>query len=79
MTTLGKGIHKFGSAKSFASWLRLVPNNKISGGRIISHCTPTGKSYIAIALRQVANSIGNQVNHDRAAGAVESLFQTYCL
>jgi len=64
LTTLGKDIHKFGSAKSFASWLRLVPNNKISGGRIISHRTPTGKSSIAIALRQAANSIGNQANHE---------------
>jgi hypothetical protein len=64
LTTLGKDIHKFTSAKSFASWLRLVPNNKISGGRIISHRTPTGKSSIAIALRQAANSIGNQANHE---------------
>ena len=64
MTTLGKDVHKFASAKSFASWLRLVPNNKISGGRIISHRTPSGKSYIAIALRQAANSIGNQANHE---------------
>jgi transposase len=64
LTTLGKDIHKFGSAKSFASWLRLVPNNKISGGRIISHRTPSGKSYIALALRQAANSIGNQANHE---------------
>ncbi|MBC7569638.1 MAG: IS110 family transposase, partial [Spirosoma sp.] len=53
-----------GSAKSFASWLRLVPNNKISGGRIISHRTPTGKSSIAIALRQAANSIGLIANHE---------------
>ena len=64
LTTLGKDIHKFPSAKSFASWLRLVPNNKISGGRIISHRTPSGKSYIASALRQAANSIGNQNNHE---------------
>lgn len=64
LTTLGKDIHKFSSAKSFASWLRLVPNNKISGGRIISHRTPSGKSYIAIALRQAANSIGNQAKHE---------------
>ncbi len=64
MTTLGKDIHKFASAKSFASWLRLVPNNKISGGRILSHRTPSGKSYIASALRQAANSIGNQKDHE---------------
>ncbi len=66
LTTLGKDIHKFASAKSFASWLRLVPNNKISGGRIISHRTPSGKSYVAAALRQAANSIGNQPNHELA-------------
>ncbi|GAB4042759.1 IS110 family RNA-guided transposase [Spirosoma jeollabukense] len=64
LTTLGKDIDKFASAKSFASWLRLVPNNKISGGRIISHRTPSGKSYIASALRQAANSIGNQKDHE---------------
>ncbi|WP_460916045.1 IS110 family RNA-guided transposase, partial [Spirosoma areae] len=64
LTTLGKDIHKFASAKSFASWLRLVPNNKISGGRVLSHRTPAGKSPIAIALRQAANSIGNQANHE---------------
>lgn len=64
LTTLGNDIHKFTSAKKFAGWLRLVPNNKISGGRIISHRTPSGKSYIASALRQAANSIGNQTNHE---------------
>lgn len=64
LTTLGKDIYKFSSAKSFASWLRLVLNNKISGGRVISHHTPSGKSYIATALRQAANTIGNQTNHE---------------
>jgi hypothetical protein len=64
LTTMGDDIHKFQSAKSFASWLRLVPNNKISGGRIISSRTPSGKSYLASALRQAANSIGNQKDHE---------------
>lgn len=64
MTNLGKDIHKFPTAKSFASWLRLVPNNKISGGKVISSRTPRGKSTIANTLRQVANSIGNLKDHD---------------
>jgi transposase len=64
MTNMGHDIHKFSSAKSFASWLRLVPNNKISGGHILSHKTPTGKNLIATALRQAANSIGNQKDHE---------------
>ncbi|MDQ2720618.1 MAG: IS110 family transposase [Bacteroidota bacterium] len=64
MTNIGHDLYKFQSAKSFASWLRLVPNNKISGGRIISRRTSSGKNYIATALRQAANSIGNQKNHE---------------
>jgi len=30
------GIKKFKTAKHFTSWLRLVPNNKISGGKVLS-------------------------------------------
>jgi hypothetical protein len=29
-----EGIKKFESTKQFTSWLRLAPNNKISGGRV---------------------------------------------
>lgn len=64
LTTMGKDLHRFPTAKSFASWLRLVPNNKVSGGRVISSRTPSGKSCLAIALRQAANSIGNQKDHE---------------
>jgi transposase len=64
LTNIGHDLHKFPTAKSFAAWLRLVPNNKISGGRVISNRTPKGKNYIATVLRQAANSIGNQKNHD---------------
>jgi transposase len=64
MTNMGHDLHKFPSAKNFASWLRLVPNNKISGGQIISNKIPSGKNLIAIALRQAANSIGNQKDHE---------------
>jgi transposase len=67
LTCLGHDIHKFPTAKSFAAWLRLVPNNKISGGRLISSRTPSGKNQIAIVLRQAANSIGNQKDHELTA------------
>ena len=63
MKSLVSDLSKFSSAKQFASWLRLVPNNKISGGRIISHKTPSGKNHIAQALRAAANTIGNQKAH----------------
>lgn len=64
LTNMGHDIHKFSSAKSFAAWLRLVPNNKVSGGKIIGSSTAKGRNYIAVALRQAANSIGNQKDHD---------------
>ncbi len=53
------GIKKFPSAKHFASWLRLSPNNKISGGKVLSHKIPKGSNRLKIALRNAANAIGN--------------------
>ena len=53
------GIKKFASAKQFASWLRLAPNNKISGGKTLSNRTPRGSGRLKIALRNSANAIGN--------------------
>jgi transposase len=64
ITSLGHDIHKFPTAKSFASWLGLVPNNKISGGKVIGNRIPSGKNHIAKALRHAANSIGNQKSHE---------------
>lgn len=63
LTNMGNDLHKFPSAKSFSAWLRLVPNNKITGGKVISSRTPSGKNQIAKVLRQAANSIGNQKDH----------------
>jgi len=67
LCNMGNDIKRFSSAKRFASWLRLVPNNKLSGGRLISSKTPKGKNAIALALRQAANSIGNQKEHPMAS------------
>ncbi len=53
------GVQYFGSSKEFVSWLRLAPNNKISGGKVLSNRIPKGSSSLKIALRQAANSIGN--------------------
>lgn len=54
-----EGFDKFKSAKEFASWLRLAPNNKISGGKILNSKTPKGSNRLKIALRHAANAIGN--------------------
>lgn len=48
-----EGIRKFPSAKHFTSWLRLAPNNKISGGKVLSSKVPKGSSRLKIALRKV--------------------------
>jgi len=53
------GFTKFNSSKEFVSWLRLAPNNKISGGKILSSKVPKGSNRLKIALRQAANAIGN--------------------
>lgn len=53
-----QGIKKFESAKQFTAWLRLAPNNKISGGKILSHHLPKGSSRLKIAFRNAANAIG---------------------
>ncbi|MCB9426843.1 MAG: IS110 family transposase [Flavobacteriales bacterium] len=53
------GFKKFNSAKQFCSWLRLAPNNKISGGKILSNKIPKGSNRLKINLRQAANAIGN--------------------
>ncbi|WP_369073182.1 transposase [Aquimarina agarivorans] len=53
------GFFKFPSAYNFTSWARLAPNNKISGGKVLSHRTPKGSNRVKTALRQAANAIGN--------------------
>ncbi len=53
------GIRKFPTAKHFASWLRLAPNNKVSGGKVLSSKVPKGSNRVKIALRRAANAIGN--------------------
>jgi transposase len=54
-----EGLKKFPTGKQFASWLRLAPNNKISGGKVLSHKVPKGSNRLKIALRNAANAIGN--------------------
>jgi len=60
MSEIGtEGFMKFETSKQFASWLRLAPNNKISGGKTLSNRIPKGSNRLKIALRQAANAIGN--------------------
>ena len=56
------GIKKFKTAKHFASRLRLAPNNKVSGGKVLSSKIPKGSNRLKIARRNAANAIGNLKN-----------------
>lgn len=53
------GFKEFPTAKHFTSWLRLAPNNRISGGKLLSSKTPKGSNRLKIAFRNAANAIGN--------------------
>ncbi len=50
-------VARFPTAKCFASWLGLCPDNRITGGKIISVKTRDVKSRAAMALRLAAQSL----------------------
>jgi len=54
---------KFPTAKHFASWLGLCPDNRITGGKIFSVRTRDVKSRIAEALRLAAQSLFRAKNY----------------
>jgi transposase len=48
---------KFETYKHFACWCNLCPNNKISGGKLLSSKVPKRKNPVGLVLRQAANSL----------------------
>lgn len=58
-TEVGPDLSKFKNVSHFCSWLGLCPNNKISGGKILSSQTRPGSNRLAQALRLSANSLWN--------------------
>ena len=66
---------KFADVKHFVSWANLVPNNKISGGALLSSKVPKKKNPVGIIFRQAANTLkaaknplGDYFRHMRAKG-----------
>ena len=58
MSEIGStGLDKFPSSKHFTSWLRLAPNNKVSGGRIMSSKVQKGSNRLNVALGNAAYAI----------------------
>ena len=66
ISEVGADMTKWPSAKHFASWLGLSPNNRITGGRVISSKTKPSANRAAAALRLAANALHRS---DSALGA----------
>ena len=54
---LGPDLSRFPDAGHFASWLNLCPDNKITGGKVISSQTGPGANRAAQALRLATQSL----------------------
>jgi len=50
-------VTKFSSYKEFCSWANVTPNNKISGGKLLSSKVPKRKNPVGQILRTAANSL----------------------
>ena len=59
---LGRDLGAFKSGKHFASWMGLNPNNKITGGKIISARTKPCGNRVARALRMAAQGLHHANN-----------------
>ena len=63
---IGTDLTRWPSAKHFASWLGLSPDNRITGGKVKSSKTKPSASRAAAALRLAANALHRS---DSALGA----------
>jgi hypothetical protein len=59
LSEVGVDMNKWRSAKAFASWLGFCPNNKISGGRILSSRTRKVINRASTALRMAALGVAD--------------------
>ena len=66
VSEIGMDMTKWPTAKHFASWLGLSPNNRITGGRVMSSRTKASANRAAAALRLAANALHRS---DSALGA----------
>ena len=66
LSEIGTDMTKWPSAKHFASWLGLSPDNRITAGRVISSKTKASANRAAAALRLAANALHRS---DSALGA----------
>ena len=55
---IGTNMTRWPTEKHFTSWLTLAPNNKITGGRVISSRTQASANRAAATLRMAAMTLG---------------------
>jgi transposase len=59
LSEAGTDMSKWKTVKHFKSWLGVAPNNKISGGKLISSRVSKKKHWAGQAFRQAASSLHN--------------------
>jgi hypothetical protein len=57
VSEIGTNMSRWPTASHFTAWLSLAPNNKISGGRLLSSRTPPSANRAAAILRRCAMSL----------------------
>ena len=67
ISEIGTDMSKWPSAGHFASWLGLSPDNRVTGGRILSSKTKRNANRAAAALRLAAGALHHS---DSASGAI---------
>jgi transposase len=60
---IGLDMSRWPSAKHFGSWLGLAPNNRVSGGKVLSRRTKPSANRAATALRVAAQAL----HHSKSA------------
>jgi len=58
VSEIGTDMTRWPNQDHFASWMTVAPNNKITGGRLISSTTPRSANRAAEILRMVAMNVG---------------------
>ncbi len=57
LSEVGPDLKRFSNFKHFCSWLKLCPNRKVTGGRVLSSRTKPQKGILAIQLRLAAQTL----------------------
>lgn len=57
LTEIGADLSRFPTSAAFCSWLRLCPDPRVSGGKILSSKTQPTKNRAALALRLAAQGL----------------------